>query len=148
MSTTDWLDWRRAKMSTTDWLKPLQHILNCPIHVHTISVTEWVEVVKDADALWPVELNAHHPMEGQRVEKHNKLHFVAALSDHSVELLEIEFTGISQAEKELISWTLQLVRGGEADSKKALSVSESERNALKLSEWIQQQLEEAEPAYS
>lgn len=135
-------------MSTTDWLKPLQHILNCPIHVHTISVTEWVEVVKAADALWPEELNAQHPVEGQRVEKHNKLHFVAALSDHSVELLEIELTGISQAEKELISWTLQLVRGGEADSKKALSVSESERNALKLSEWIQQQLEEAEPAYS
>ncbi|WP_337104387.1 PucR family transcriptional regulator [Paenibacillus sp. YIM B09110] len=135
-------------MSTTDWLKPLQHILNCPIHVHTISITEWVEVVKDADALWPAELNSHHPAEGQRVEKHNKLHFVAALSDHSVELLEIELSGISQAEKELISWTLQLVRGGEADSKKALSVSESERNALKLSEWIQQQLEEAEPAYS
>lgn len=135
-------------MSTTDWLKPLQHILNCPIHVHTISITEWAEVVKGADALWPAELNAHNPVEGQRAEKQDKLHFVAALTEHAVELLEIEPSGLSQPEKELISWTLQLVRGGDSEPKKMSSISETERNALKLSEWIQQQLEEAEPAYS
>lgn len=134
-------------MSTTDWLKPLQHILNCPIRTDTVSFAEWAEIVKEADALWPENLNGHYPEEGQRAEKQGKLLFVAALSDQTVELLELANPSMNKAEKELISWSLQLARG-DAEPKKISSISETERHARKLSEWIQQQLEEGEPAYS
>ncbi|WP_424768583.1 PucR family transcriptional regulator [Paenibacillus sp. sgz302251] len=135
-------------MSTTDdWLKPLQHILNCPVHVVTKSIADWNELIKDADAVWLGDKEKSAPAEGQRVEKNGKTWIVAGSAESLIELIEIDKPSLQATEKELLSWTLQLKRGNFL-SKDHSALSETERNALKLSEWIQKQLESDEPAYS
>ncbi|WP_028609161.1 PucR family transcriptional regulator [Paenibacillus harenae] len=134
-------------MSTTDWLKPLQHILNCPVHVVTKSLADWNDFVKDADNVWLGDKKNSIPAEGARVEKNGKTSIVLTSTDSTVDLIEIDHPSLQISEKELISWTLQLNRGQFAQ-KASTAVSETERNSLKLSEWIQKQLEADEPAYS
>ncbi|MBD2872624.1 PucR family transcriptional regulator [Paenibacillus arenilitoris] len=135
-------------MSTTDWLKPLQHILNCPVHLVTKSLADWHDLIKDADAVWLGDKTASSiPAEGARAEKAGKTSIVIASADASVELIEIDKPSLQTSEKELISWTLQLNREPVTE-KAGTAQSETERSALKLSEWIQKQLESDEPAYS
>lgn len=134
-------------MSTTDWLKPLQHILNCPVHFVTKTTAEWNDLIKDADAVYVGEKSDHALKEGQRAEKNGTTWIIASSREYSLELLEIDNPELNETEKDLISWTLQL-RSHEQSQKKSASLSETERNALKLSEWIQKQLESDEPAYS
>ncbi|MCA0758108.1 helix-turn-helix domain-containing protein [Paenibacillus sp. N4] len=133
-------------MSKTDWLKPLQHILKCPVHVVSKSRMEWNELLKEADSVWLGDARDGMP-EGQRVEKEGKIWFAASCNDSSVELIEIENAALQASEKDLISWTLQIGKGRLVPESTS-SLSETEKNALKLSEWIQKQLESDEPAYS
>jgi carbohydrate diacid regulator len=135
------------EMSTTDWLKPLQHILNCPVHVVTKSKLEWNDLLSDAETVWLGEITDQAPMVGQRAEKRGMTWIVTESNDYSVELLEINNPTLSATEKELISWTL-LHRRSDLTQEKTAALSEPERNALKLSVWLQRQLEADEPAYS
>ncbi|OBZ15384.1 CdaR family transcriptional regulator [Bacillus sp. FJAT-26390] len=134
-------------MSTTDWLKPLQHILNCPVHVVSKSIAEWSDLVSNASEVWLGDNPLSSSIEGQRVENDGKTWIVISFTEYDVELLEIESQTLQATEKELISWTLQLNRGALAE-KKSAALSETERQALKLGDWIQKQLESNEPAYS
>ncbi|CAM4514815.1 carbohydrate diacid regulator [Paenibacillus endophyticus] len=134
-------------MSTTDWLKPLEHILNCPVHAVSRSIAEWNDLISNADELWLGEHSTPSPIEGQRVEKDNKTWIVISSNEYEVNLLELEGSALQATEKELISWTLQLNRGTVAE-KRSAALSETERQAMKLSDWIQKQLEADEPAYS
>jgi len=135
------------EMSTTDWLKPLKHILNCPVHAVSKSIAEWNDLISNADVVWLGDHIGSSPTEGQRVEKHEKTWIVISSAEYEVDLLEIECPSLQATEKELISWTLQLNRGHLMEKKNA-ALSESERQALKLGDWIQKQLESDEPAYS
>lgn len=135
------------EMSTTDWLKPLEHILNCPVHAVSKSIAEWNDLISNADEVWLGDNTVSSPIEGQRVEKESKTWIVISSSDYEVDLLELEGSSLQATEKELISWTLRLNRGTLAE-KKSAALSETERQALKLGDWIQKQLESDEPAYS
>ncbi|OMF25671.1 PucR family transcriptional regulator [Paenibacillus sp. FSL H8-0548] len=133
-------------MSKTDWLKPLQHILNCPVHAVSKSIAEWSELVSTAEKVWLGEHTTASPMEGQRVEKEGNTWIIISFNEYEVDVLEIESKSLNETEKELISWTLQLHAG--AKENKLSTLSETERHALKLGEWIQKQLESDEPVYS
>lgn len=134
-------------MSTTEWLKPLQHILNCPVHVVEKSVDEWNALLRDLE---PERSESHREKKlipGERVETYNKTWIVCAIHGDVLELLEMDGGALSETEKELISWTMQY-SNSHKDNSDHEEISEAERNAIKLSEWIQKQLESAEPAYS
>lgn len=133
-------------MSTTDWLKPLQHILNCPVHAVSKSIAEWSDLVSNAASVRQGD-KLSSPIEGERIEKDGRTWIVITSTEYAVDLLEIESSSLQTTEKELISWTLQLNRGTLAEKKRA-ALTETERNALKLGDWIQKQLESDEPAYS
>ncbi|NIK79959.1 carbohydrate diacid regulator [Paenibacillus castaneae] len=134
-------------MSKTDWLKPLQHILNCPVHVVTKSIAEWNDLITESELSWLDDQASAAPLVGQRVEKDGVTWFVASIDLISIKLIEIDKPSMTSSEKQLISWTLQLAHS-ELSDKAAATLSESERTALKLSEWLDKQLESDEPAYS
>jgi carbohydrate diacid regulator len=64
-----------------------------------------------------------------------------------VEALEIEGE-LKRAEAELLTWTLQWNQAQQQQAVKPGNLSESESFALRLSEWIQQQVDSEEPSYS
>ncbi|OUS69671.1 PucR family transcriptional regulator [Paenibacillus sp. MY03] len=134
-------------MSKTDWLMPLQHILNSPIQLKTRTVQEWETFVQEADAKWqPDKSEALAP--GTRIEKaESSTWFIAGRQKQELSVLEIADTSLTTKEKDLISWTLYMtVRN--LPAKPNANISDSERFAERLSEWLQQQLDSDEPAYS
>lgn len=133
-------------MSTTDWLTPLQHILNCQVRFITFSLSDWKSLVQQADTSWAYDDNRDKISEGNRAANNGRTWIVVRVSGNAVEALEIEGE-LKQAEAELITWTLQWNQTQQQASKPS-TLSESESFALKLSEWIQQQLESEEPSYS
>ncbi|ACS98831.1 PucR family transcriptional regulator [Paenibacillus sp. JDR-2] len=133
-------------MSTTDWLNPLQHILNCQVRFITFSLSDWKGLVQQADTSWAYDDNRDKISEGNRAANNGRTWIVVKVSGNVVETLEIDGE-LKQAEAELITWTLQWNQA-QQQSPKPSTLSESESFALKLSEWIQQQLESEEPSYS
>ncbi|MDQ6422777.1 helix-turn-helix domain-containing protein [Paenibacillus sp. LHD-117] len=133
-------------MSKTDWLMPLQHILNSPIQVSTRTVQEWDNFAKDSDAVWQAEPNGGLAS-GARAEKANTTWFIAGKQEQELSILEVKDASLTPKEKDLISWTLKMT-AGISPTKQGAGLSDSERFALKLSEWLQQQLESDAPAYS
>ncbi|WP_336776870.1 PucR family transcriptional regulator [Paenibacillus sp. MMO-58] len=133
-------------MSTTDWLTPLQHILNCQVRFITFSLSDWKGLVQQADTSWAYDDNRDKISEGNRAANNGRTWIVVKVSGNAVETLEIDGE-LKQAEAELITWTLQLNQALQLAPKPS-TLSESESFALKLSEWIQQQLESEEPSYS
>ncbi|WP_336790944.1 PucR family transcriptional regulator [Paenibacillus sp. MMO-177] len=133
-------------MSTTDWLTPLQHILNCQVRFITFSLSDWKSLVQQADTSWAYDDNRDKISEGNRAANNGRTWIVVRVSGNAVEALEIEGE-LKQAEAELITWTLQWNQTQQQASKPS-TLSESESFALKLSDWIQQQLESEEPSYS
>jgi len=133
-------------MSKTDWFKPLQQILNCPIHAVTKTIAEWKDIVSANEAA-PKPKQGLIPYVGQTADHNGTIWFVAGYNDSIVELLEIDRPTLLTTEKELISWTLQLNEQSPLHAKSG-TASDTERSAKKLGEWIQRQLEADEPAYS
>lgn len=134
-------------MSTTEWLNPLQHILNCPVSLVTMQLSEWEDLVKQADSVWHGDNVQSMMLEGSRAEKNGTTWIAARSLGDEVEVLEIQGAGLMPKETELISWTLQWNRA-QAHSISSSSLSESEAVALKLSEWIGRQLLSEQPSYS
>ncbi|WP_127498625.1 PucR family transcriptional regulator [Paenibacillus glycanilyticus] len=134
-------------MSTTDWLTPLQHILNCQVRFITFSLSDWKGLVQQADTSWAYDDNRDKISEGNRAANNGRTWIVVKVSGNAVETLEIDGE-LKQAEAELITWTLQWNQAQQQLAPKPSTLSESESFALKLSEWIQQQLESEEPSYS
>ncbi|MFF2092668.1 PucR family transcriptional regulator [Paenibacillus sp. NPDC058174] len=137
-------------MSTTEWLNPLEHILNCPVRLVTLQQSDWEELTQKADRVfYSDDNNGRLAAEGSRVEQDGTTWIVVGSANKTIEAIEIEGSSLQQRELELISWTLrtQSLRNQTAKAP-AASLSESENFALKLSEWIQQQLESEEPSYS
>ncbi|MCM3631414.1 helix-turn-helix domain-containing protein [Paenibacillus glycanilyticus] len=133
-------------MSTTDWLTPLQHILNCQVRFITFSLSDWKGLVQQADTSWAHDDNREKVTEGNRAANNGRTWIVVRVTGNAVEALEIEGE-LKPAEAELITWTLQWNQA-QQQAVKPGTLSESESFALKLSEWIQQQLESEEPSYS
>ncbi|TCM86921.1 carbohydrate diacid regulator [Paenibacillus sp. BK033] len=133
-------------MSTTDWLTPLQHILNCQVRFITLSLSDWKGLLQQADTSWAYDDNRDKISEGNRAANNGRTWIIVKVSGNTVEALEIEGE-LKQAEAELITWTLQWNQA-QQQAPKPSTLSESESFALKLSEWIQQQLESEEPSYS
>lgn len=112
------------EMSTTDWLKPLKHILNCPVHAVSKSIAEWNDLISNADVVWLGDHIGSSPIEGQRVEKDEKTWIVISSAEYEVDLLEIDCPSLQAIEKELISWTLQLNRGHLMEKKMRRSLNQ------------------------
>jgi len=131
-------------MSKTDWLKPLQQILNCPIHLTKKSIAEWNDLLGAVSR--PERKARPQSTAGQCVRSDESVWFVVALEDDLVVLLQIMRADLHPTELELISWTLQMRES--LPLSKGYAISETELSAKKLGEWIQKQLEADEPSYS
>ncbi|MFD1957066.1 PucR family transcriptional regulator [Paenibacillus thailandensis] len=129
-------------MGTTDWLKPLQHILNCPIQTAAFQVAAWNDLLAQSG----YRLDEPMPAEGDRVENGESVWFVVQADEEQVVALQVDNADLSDKEKELISWTLRVHTGDAGGTRRP--VSESEAAALKLSNWLLTQLRSTEPAYS
>jgi len=134
-------------MSTTEWLSPLQHILNCPVQLITMQLSEWEELMKQSEIIQNDESGQDPFLEGIRVERNGTTWIVARRIDNEIEVLEIQGAGLKPKETELISWTLQW-NYSRRHAKKTAVLTESEEMAHKLSEWILKQLDSDEPSYS
>lgn len=129
-------------MSTTDWLQPLQQILDCPIHMTTFPTAEWHDLMKETGN----EEYGPGPTEGQRAESGDRIWFAVEANADEVETVEITHAGLTEKEKELISWTLRLHKG--VPVQKSPQLSDSESAAVRLSRWLLTQLRSDDPAYS
>lgn len=135
-------------MGKTDWIKQLQHILDCPIEVATMSAHQWSEIARQDHGAASQSGSPHPPiLPGQQALSDGRLRFVADASPKGITVLEIDRRAISDKESELIGWTLRQI-GSKEDTKAEAPMSDSEMYARKLGDWIQKQLESDEPAYS
>lgn len=133
-------------MSKTDWFMPLQHILNSPIQLITRTVQDWDAFVQQSDSAWYPDPNETMTA-GSRAEKSETTWFIAGRHKQEISVLEVVDASLTLKEKELISWTLRMTVGNQA-AKPTANLSDSERFAEKISEWLQLQLESDSPAYS
>ncbi len=133
-----------------EWLRPLQHILNSPIQLLTINVSEWKAKVAIAESVPPGIPANVSIAPGGWAQHMDKLWMVAEYDGGDrVTVLELEGAKLTEKEKELISWTLQLANAPSAKGTKQNShLTESEKQAHKIGEWLQKQLESEEPNYS
>ncbi|MHA7965417.1 PucR family transcriptional regulator [Paenibacillus sp. CAU 1782] len=127
-------------MSTTDWLKPLQHILKSPVGLSTKTVQEWKTSAVDE--------NQSEPTPGLHIKRDGMIWFVASVEGEQLKILEVQGDSLSPTELKLVGWSLQVANGGLGGTNDTSSISESEKFALKLSEWLQKQLEAEKPAFS
>ncbi|GKU77723.1 CdaR family transcriptional regulator [Paenibacillus sp. L3-i20] len=134
-------------MSTTDWLKPLEQILNCPIQVTTKDVSDWEKFIEDSDSISNVGSMNDRVSPGLWGVKQNNTWFIAEVDGKTLTVLIVSGNAMSEKEKELVSWTLQLANRHKMQ-KMTASMSDSERLAMKLNEWIGEQLESSEPIHS
>lgn len=132
-------------MSTFEWVKPLQHILNSKVQLLTVSVSEWNKESENENG------SAHSAkiQAGSWIRKEDKLWMIVEQAGDHLTVLELGRNDLSEKEMELIGWTMQLAQ---ANKEKVASVvsnaSESERLAHRLGEWLNKQLEADEPSYS
>lgn len=136
-------------MSKNDWLGQLQHILKCPVQIVVKTLTEWKDYSIDADAIWIGDNQTGIVSAGQRLERGNRLWFAADVVENKITILEMESAALTMKEMELVSWVLQ--HAASANSSKdqyPVNMSDTEKYARKLSDWILTQLETSEPAYS
>ncbi|QAY67343.1 PucR family transcriptional regulator [Paenibacillus protaetiae] len=125
--------------STTEWLQPLQSILNRPIRIVTFPLAVWNDLSIEASAQYSA------PAEGQRLERDETIRFVVQVHPDVIDALEVQQADLNETEKELISWTIRLYASKVSKKK---SVSETESAALKISEWLLAQLRAEEPVFS
>lgn len=126
-------------MSTFEWVKPLQHILKSNVEILTLSLSDWKKETENETA----------NQIGSWVRRKDKLWMLAEQNGNQVTVLEISGEELSEKEKELISWSMQLANANKEKTAVAISsVSETERLAYKLGEWLNKQLESDAPSYS
>lgn len=132
-------------MSTFEWVKPLQHILNRTVRVLTFSMSDWnreTENVSGAAESKGIQV-------GSWVSKQGKLWMVAEQNGNQLIVLELDGDDLSEKEKELIALTIRMANANKESTVGVVSnASESERLAHKLSDWLNKQLEADEPSYS
>lgn len=133
-------------MNNFDWLKPLQQILKGPIEVLSMNKEEWDTLVEESD-LDNDRSSSNSTNTGVWARKLDKHWMLAQMDGNHLIVLHITGVELSEKEKELIAWSLKLANNV-AFPKASNNLSESERLALKLSEWLQKQLEADEPIYS
>lgn len=127
-------------MSTTDWLKPLQHILEGPVGLSTKTIQEWKAFEGDS--------NHSELVPGLWTEKEGMIWFVASVKDQMLKVIELQHKQLTATEIKLIEWCLQIANGRLGEGIDDPRLSDSERQARKLSEWLQKQLEAEEPVFS
>ncbi|RAP74841.1 PucR family transcriptional regulator [Paenibacillus montanisoli] len=129
----------------SEWITQLQAILDCPVRELQLPIQDWRMLVEDSvkkDSLHPGK--SHAPAIGDYVQgAEGKDLFVTKVHSHTVDLLEVERSELSDKERRLISWTLSELLA--ARSKSNEGVSESERYARELGAWIDAQLDSQEP---
>ncbi|GFN33688.1 PucR family transcriptional regulator [Paenibacillus xylaniclasticus] len=114
-------------MSMSDW-EQLQHILNCPVRMEEIPVSDQPE--------W-AGLAAGAVVEDQT----DSLTIVVALDNETVKLLKVGRGNLNDTEKALISWAISRYSRQHADSHAEVDGgTEAERNARAIGEWIMKQL--------
>ncbi|MGI2297555.1 PucR family transcriptional regulator [Paenibacillus sp. GXUN7292] len=134
-------------MSKTEWINALQTILNCSIQVSSCSLEQWQNVQAQSDRTSNKALTTGKPEAGDYAEYENSARFVVAAHDEQLDLIVIPRADLSATEKELISCLIQ-----QACTEQSLNsnehLSETERAAMQISEWLLKQLASVEPAHS
>lgn len=132
-------------MSTFEWVKPLQHILNRTVQVLTFSVSDWNKATINESG----EVEFKGIQAGSWTSKQEKLWMVAERKGDQITVLELVGDDLSEKEKELIALSIRMANASKENTGGAVSnASESERLAHKLSDWLNKQLEADEPSYS
>jgi len=132
-------------MSTYEWVKPLERIMNRPLAVLTVKPSEWKAAAAGAEACSEPYTDGGLKA-GAWIEHEGKLWMIAEPGQKGLTVLEMEARGLEAKDKDLISWSLNHASIGlKAGDQGA---SESEKLAFKLGEWLQKQLEAEEPVYS
>lgn len=134
-------------MDTMNGLKSLQHILNCSIEILKIDLSEWSVIIKDVEEIVSDVSMGSELAVGMRAEKQDALWMIAAIEGDQLTVLKADRSALNEKEKDMLSWTLRHARK-DPPHKSASRLSDSERLAVKLSEWLQEQLETDEPVYS
>lgn len=132
-------------MSTYEWVKPLERIMNRPLGVLTIKPPEWKAAAEGAEAFSePFAEGALKP--GAWIEHEGKLWIIAEPGQKGLTVLEMEARDLEAKDKDLISWSLNHAFIGLKPGDQG--ASESEKLSFKLGEWLQKQLEAEDPVYS
>lgn len=134
-------------MSKTEWMNALQTILNCSIQVCSCSLEQWQNVQAQADRTSDKALTSGKPGAGDYAEYNNSARYVVAAHDEQVDLIVIPHVNLSVTEKELISCLIQQACAGQSLNSND-HLTETERAAIQISEWVLNQLDSAEPANS
>jgi len=132
-------------MSKTNWMEQLEQVIARPVRQSQIPLKEWQKRV-DAQALAstaPSDHPGHTIVSGEWLHADTGLIWFALHVTHSsVDIIEIEHTGMTEIEIRLISWTLSQLKKAHVPNYAGLP--ESERHAMELGSWIVERLEEGD----
>ncbi|MBU5445295.1 CdaR family transcriptional regulator [Paenibacillus sp. MSJ-34] len=110
----------------------LERILHSPMTVEKFTANEWIRLFGE---------NGQASGEGQSLDLADRVVFLWKREGNAVEAISVE-KKLTDSERELIELLLQSVRPA---SKLAATVSDEERKALQLGEWINQQIDHGAP---
>ncbi|MFD0589776.1 PucR family transcriptional regulator [Paenibacillus sp. GCM10027627] len=133
-------------MSTGDGLKNLREILERPMEMKTIDISEWYAFVKDADMVSASAARSQHVAAGAYAGAGGILWFISSVQGAELSVLEVQGAELSELERDLVGFAVSRLQKPDkqhADSGK----SDSEKLALKLSDWLQKQLESDAPVF-
>ncbi|SFT29054.1 CdaR family transcriptional regulator [Paenibacillus sp. BC26] len=135
-------------MSEAKWIAQLQAVLDCPVREHQLPIQDWKMLAEES-----ASTEEQSSLKNNAVSIGDYVHgtegtvwFVMNVNVHTVDLLEIERSQLSEKEQRLISWTLSEMLA--VRSKSYEGVTESERYARELGAWIDEQLDSAEPKHT
>ncbi|MFD2114911.1 PucR family transcriptional regulator [Paenibacillus yanchengensis] len=136
-------------MNKPEWVHTLQHILNCQININKMTLSNWQMMIDN-------ELLEKHTLDneasrsfgnsGDYLINSKVLSYILFIDENQVILAELPY--IEKAtERNLIGLLIKqnVVMGDMIDPSPA--ISEKERGALKIAEWLNDQLQAAEPAH-
>ncbi|MGG4145019.1 helix-turn-helix domain-containing protein [Paenibacillus algorifonticola] len=135
-------------MSTTEWLKPLERILDCPVRLVKMQLSEWNDIAEKNHYLQTEEHGHGLALEGQRVQSEDKMWVAIRVVEHEIEVLEIEGSRFEESMLDLLSLMLRWNETRPAHDKASGKLTESEKTARSIGEWIQEQFESGEPGQS
>jgi len=132
-------------MSKTEWMNSLQTILNCPIQVTSCSLDQWHQAIQTKRDSNNDAVSGKHQA-GDYAEYENSARFIIGAREEQLDILVIPRTNLSATEKELIRCII--LQAMEPSVSHKDQMSESERAAMQISEWLHNQLSSSEPAHS
>jgi hypothetical protein len=121
-------------MSTSKWKEPLKELLDLPLQTKKLSMSEWRAYAEKSN------LTQHLVKPGDTVTDHNGIVWVAIRVDgQAIDCIVAPEDALSARELQLVRWVLQQSRQTKGTT--SPSLTETERLARELGEWIQEHMD-------